>query len=332
MREGWARLFVFPVDTPNKPAMEDGVREYMADLTGDAGWRDRDQCKILTLEHHMAAKRMGFEQLFDAIAPVEAFRTAFLDGSFTPLRFFTHSILPLVAATRRGDKFLATKLIREASPLLSKDMLKGSERPLDQLRTAQAAIDSLMALWTYGEPTCGAVLENVASTNLFAVPDSLQTALAAVGAEPTVSEEDEEADPVRENVAALLALLDCPFSMIAPYASYVAHEASFDTHQGVKGLEFDRVMVLMDDGDARGFLFGYDKLLGAKQLSASDLRNAQEGKDSSVDRTRRLFYVTCSRAKSSLALVAYSADPAAVESHVIRSGLFQEEEVLLGLS
>ena len=329
--EGWARLFVFPIDTPDKPAKEDGVRAYMADLTDDAGWTDRDQCKILTLEHHMAAKRMGFEQLFEAIAPIEAFRTAFLDGSFAPTRFFTHSVLPLVAATQRGDKFLATKLIREASPLLSKDMLKGSEKPLDQLRTAQAAIDSLMSLWANGEPTCGAVLEKVASTNLFVVPDSLKAALAASSAEPTVSEDDEDADPVGENVAALLALLDCPFSMVAPYASYVAHEASFDTHQGVKGLEFDRVMVLMDDGDARGFLFGYDKLLGAKELSASDLKNAQEGKDSSIDRTRRLFYVTCSRTKSSLALVAYSTDPGAMKAHVIQSGLFNDDEVFLGL-
>ncbi len=329
--EGWARLFVFPVDTPNKPVTEEGVRAYMANLTGDAGWVDRDQCKILTLEHHMAAKRMGFEQLFEAIAPVEAFRTAFLDGSFAPTRFFTHSVLPLVTATQRGDRFLATKLIRESSPLLSKEMLKGSEKPLDQLRTAQAAIDSLMSLWANGEPTCGAVLENVASTDLFVVPDSLNTALAASRAEPVISEGDEEADPVSENVAALLTLLNCPFSMIAPYASYVAHEASFDTHQGVKGLEFDRVMVLMDDGDARGFLFGYDKLLGAKAPSASDLKNAEEGKDSSLDRTRRLFYVTCSRAKSSLALVAYSTDPGALKAHVIQSGLFSENEVFLGL-
>lgn len=328
--EGWARLFVFPVDTLDKPAMEDGVRAYMTALTDDAGWSDRDQCKILTLEHHMAAKRMGFEQLFEAIAPIEAFRTAFLDGSFAPTRFFTHSVLPLVTATQQGDKFLATKIIRDASPLLSKDMLKGSEKPLNQLRTAQAAIDSLMSLWANGEPTCGAVLENIASTNLFVVPDSLKAALAASSAETVVSE-DEEADPVGENIAALLTLLDCPFSMIAPYASYVAHEASFDTHQGVKGLEFDRVMVLMDDGAARGFLFGYDKLLGAKAPSASDLKNVEEGRDSSLDRTRRLFYVTCSRAKSSLALVAYSTDSAAMKAHVIQSGLFNEDEVYLGL-
>ncbi len=329
--EGWARLFVFPLETADKPATEDLVRAYMAEATGDAEWNERDACKILTLEHHMAAKRMGFEELFEALAPVEQFRTAFLDGSFAPTRFFTHSVLPLVSAQLRGDKFGAAKLVRENSPLLSADALKGSQKPLDQLRTAQAAIDSLMALWAQGEPTCAAILENITTTNLFVVPDSLGAALAAVNAKPAQSDDDELADPVGDNIAALLAFLNCPFSMIKPYASYVAHEASFDTHQGVKGLEFDRVMVLMDDGDARGFLFGYDKLLGAKAPSASDVKNAQEGKDSSIDRTRRLFYVTCSRAKSSLALVAYSADPAAMKAHVVAAGLFTEAEVLLAL-
>ena len=139
---------------------------------------------------------------------------------------------------------------------------------------------------------------------------------------------DEDADPVGDQVAALVAFLDCPFSEIAPYAAYVAHEAPFDTHQGVKGLEFDRVMVLMDDGDARGFLFGYDKLLGAKAPTAADIKNAQEGKETSLDRTRRLFYVTCSRARSSLALVAYSPNPAAVMGYVIANEWFAAEEVL----
>jgi DNA helicase II / ATP-dependent DNA helicase PcrA len=164
--------------------------------------------------------------------------------------------------------------------------------------------------------------------NLPVLLDSLKAALAAKQATPAKAPDDEAADPVSDQIAALVAFLDCPFSEIAPYAAYVAHEAPFDTHQGVKGLEFERVMVLMDDGDARGFLFGYDKLLGAKAPSAADIKNVQEGKETSLDRTRRLFYVTCSRARSSLALVAYSPDPAAVRMHVIANKWFEADEVL----
>ena len=325
--EGWARLFVFPVVSPDKPALEQKVRDYMAGLTGDKDWTDAKECKILTLEHHMAARRMGFLQMFEALASVDDFRTGLLNGSLATTRFFTHYVLPLVAAQKKGDKFVATKLVRENSPLISKEALKNNN-PIAQLRAAQAAIDSLMALWTNGEPTCAAIVTNIAETNLFAVPDSLKAALVTKQAPPAETPGDEEADPVSQKIAALIAFLDCTFSEIAPYAAYVAHEAPFDTHQGVKGLEFDRVMVLMDDGEARGFLFGYDKLLGAKAPTAADIKNTQDGKETSVDRTRRLFYVTCSRARSSLALVAYSSDPAAVRVHAIANEWFEADEVL----
>jgi DNA helicase-2/ATP-dependent DNA helicase PcrA len=326
--EGWARLFVFPVGAPDKPALEQGVRDYMAKLTADQDWADTSKCKILTLEHHMAARRMGFLQMFDALASVDDYRTGFLDGSFTPTRFFTHYVLPLVTAQQNGDKFAATKLVRENSPLLSKENLKGNQKPIAQLRSAQAAIDSLMGLWSDGGPTCALIAENIASTDLFTVPETLRAALAAKRTAPAEAPHADEIDPVSKDIAALIGFLNCPFSEIAPYAAYVARTAPFDTHQGVKGLEFERVMVLMDDDEAKGFLFGYDKLLGAKTPTAADIKNTQEGKDTSLDRTRRLFYVTCSRARSSLALVAYSPDPAAVRAHVIANEWFTADEVL----
>lgn len=329
--EGCVRLFVFSVDTPDKPVLEQRVREQMSTLTGDQDWTNASRCKILTLEHHMAARRMGFLQMFEALASVDDYRTGFLDGSFAPTRFFTHYVLPLITAQEKGDKFAATKLVRESSPLLSKERLKGNDKPISQLRMAQAAIDSLRALWANGEPSCGAIAANIAETNLFTIPDAIKAALAAKHTAAAETADDEAADPVNDQIAALIAFLDCPFSEIRPYASYVAHEAPFDTHQGVKGLEFERVMVLMDDGEARGFLFGYDKLLGAKAPTATDIKNTNDGKETSVDRTRRLFYVTCSRARSSLALVAYSPDPAAVRTYVIANDWFAADEVVLEL-
>lgn len=321
--EGWARLFVFPVDVSDKLALEHKVRDYMASLTGDQDWADASRCKILTLEHHMAARRMGFLNLFEALHSVKEYQTGLLDGSLAPTRFFTHSILQLVKAQKKGDKFATAKLVRENSPLLSKDTLKGHDNPIAQLRIAQAAIDSLMALWTGGQPTCAAITASIVETNLFEVPDNLKAALAAMQAP------DEDADPVSEKIAALIAFLNCSFSEIEQYAAYVAHEAPFDTHQGVKGLEFERVMVLMDDEEARGFRFSFDKLFGAKAPTTTDIKNAQAGKETSVDSTRRLFYVTCSRAQSSLALLAYSADPSSARAHVIANGWFTADEILL---
>ena len=118
-----------------------------------------------------------------------------------------------------------------------------------------------------------------------------------------------------------------PFDQIEQYANYVADKAGFSTHQGVKGLEFPRVMVIIDDTEARGFSFNYEKLFGVKEKTKTDLENEQEGKDTGIDRTRRLFYVTCSRAKDSLAIVAYSENPQKVRDYVLRQGWFEKDEI-----
>ena len=88
-----------------------------------------------------------------------------------------------------------------------------------------------------------------------------------------------------------------------------------------------QVRIVIDDEEARGFLFSYEKLFGAKGKSDTDAKNEAEGKETAIDRTRRLFYVTCSRAEQSLAVAAYSANPAAVRETVIRQGWFSEDEV-----
>jgi DNA helicase-2/ATP-dependent DNA helicase PcrA len=330
--EGHLRLFVFPADIADKPALEDSVRAYMARLTEDADWNEREKCKILTLEHHMAAKRMGFATVFEALSSIDDFRTSLLDGTLPATRLFTANILPLVTAQQRGDKFSAAKVVRDFSPLLNAQTIKDAPDQREQLRTARSAVDSLMQLWNNGEPNCGAILGNIAESGLFLLPESLK-AFARKNV-PVVEKADTEAeneDPVAKEVAALENFLAAPFSEIAPYARYVSNMAEFGTHQGVKGLEFDRVMVLMDDAEARGFMFGYEKFFGAKELTRADVTNEAEGRDSSVSRTRRLFYVTCSRTKKSLALLVYSSAPPTVRTQMIDNGWFDDDEIVLAL-
>jgi len=108
---------------------------------------------------------------------------------------------------------------------------------------------------------------------------------------------------------------------------YIGDTGPYGTHQGVKGLQFDRVLVVLDDSEARGFLFSYEKPFGAKPPSDDDRKKAAEGVETGVDRTRRLLYVTCTRAKESLALVAYSENPKALANAVERLGWFTPDEI-----
>lgn len=326
--EGNICLFIRHADTADRNDLEEIIRERMVERTADEKWRERDACKILTLEHHMAAKRLGFDRVFDPIYAIESWRTGLLDGSLPTTRFFVKDILPLVEAQKANDRFEIARIVRTNSPLLTPQALKEAPDVGDLLRKAQSGVDALMSLWKKGEPTCGQVLKCVAEKELFKVPDGLKPVLQVLKtASAAKSDEAEVADPTTHETSALISFLGAPFGEIDLYRRYVSGLASFDTHQGVKGLEFDRVMVIMDDAEARGFLFGYEKLFGAKAQSATDLKNAREGKDTGIDRTRRLFYVTCSRAEKSLALVAYTEDPNVVKRHVLKNKWFAEDEI-----
>jgi DNA helicase-2/ATP-dependent DNA helicase PcrA len=88
-------------------------------------------------------------------------------------------------------------------------------------------------------------------------------------------------------------------------------------------------MVVMDDDQSGGSQISYDKLFGATKLGERDLDNVQAGKETTIDRSLRLLYVTCSRARESLALVLWAENPnEALKFAREKSGWFAPEEVV----
>jgi DNA helicase II / ATP-dependent DNA helicase PcrA len=339
--EGFVRLFVLPNTIADKPTTELRIMERMSDVAADPQWKDLANVKTLMLEHHMAASRMGFSDIFDPLYAADdgSLQTALLEGTLPGLRFFSGTILALRNAVLRKDDFAVAALVRQSSPLITKSAFKATAdgNQISHLVSARRAVDQLMTLWSgVREPSLLEVLMTVATSRLFEIPESLQaisarketnlTAAAESSGAPPATVLDLDADPVIEGWDNALR---APFSQIEPYAAYVSGKAPFGTHQGIKGLEFPRVLVVMDDEIQRGFLFSYEKLFGAKPKSKTDLENEQLGADSSLDRTRRLLYVTCSRTEKSLALVAYTNDPERVRAHVLKEGWFEENELVM---
>jgi len=67
--------------------------------------------------------------------------------------------------------------------------------------------------------------------------------------------------------------------------------------------------------------------MGIREKTKADHDNEVAGKETSIDRTRRLFYVTCSRAEQSLAIVYYSSDPVAIRNGLIARNWFDADEI-----
>ena len=336
-KEGFVRFFILPISTTNKSQAEDEIRKQMAIITNDSFWSGPDaEVKMLTLEHHMAARRMGFIEMFEPLYKIGSLGTGLLDGSLPGLRLFSQQVLPIVKAKFTDDEFSIAAIVRKYSPLLSKDTIKAiAEDQSLQIERARKAVKSLLALWADGKkPRFLDVLRNIVQTGLFEIPESLRPIAFRSESEQNMTENDNETLlPKDDDSDSILDAWDkfllTPFEQIELYDKYINGQASFGTHQGIKGLEFSRVMVIIDDNEARGFMFSFDKLFGTKEKTETDIKNEQEGKDTGINRTRRLFYVTCSRTEKSLAIVYYSPDPEKTRGQLLTEGWFEDSEIML---
>ncbi len=315
---GTVRLFIAD-SSANKEKVEHQAAKVMAEIANDKAWLDATQYKSLILEHHMAASRFGFLELYSPLNEIDSFSTSLRNGSISEISFLANVISPLVKAYQSDNDFEVSRIVRQSSPLLDKKaFLENSADQSKLIEEVEKAVEELLLLWKDGAiPTCVAILKAIKKTNLFTLNGRVDDIMSG----PTGDED--------KKITALREALSVPFNKLERYSAYVTDNTQFATHQGVKGLEFPRVMVIMDDTEAKGFLFSYEKLFGAKSKTETDIKNEREGKDTGIMRTTRLFYVACTRAEKSLAVVAYTNDKNAVRDTAILNGWFTDEEIEL---
>jgi len=330
-KEGFVRLFlVSDQEHADKASIEAEIMKQMAEITSDDKWTgEQSDVKALTLEHHMAARRGGFSDFFEPLYQVKKFKTGLLDGKLSGIPFFSQQVLPFVESFQSGNRFAAAQIFRNNFPIVSHDTLRDSKSPLEDLRTANAAVQSLFALWgNDSDPLLIDSLKAVAASGLFVIPDVFAPIVSRADSpgEEEASAETSDNDPTI--IDAWNKALSAPFSQLQSYVEYISDRSPFGTHQGIKGLQFPRVMVILDDNEARGFMFSYDKLLGAKAPSSTDIKNAEDGKETSIGRTLRLFYVTCSRTQNSLAVVVYTKEKDKIRDHLRELLWFEDDEII----
>jgi len=336
---GSAHNFIFPIDERRDERLAQ-VRAWVAKKNGDPAWNTDDDSravKVLVIVHRMAAKRLGFGELYAALndkAP-EKFKNGFLDGTAWPVHPFIRFILPLVTANEAGDEFGAMQILRQ-SPLLARDNLSGVDVAgrLGELRQFTETVQHMM------EPESGTtnadVLRLIHKSSVIALdPRVLSYLNLPIPVRPKEkdnaegSEEEEDGEELTKEVAAMDAFLACPAFQFRGYYKYLNDDSPFSTQQGIKGAEFERVLVVLDDDEGTHVQFSYDKYLGIKQLSDRDEANKQEGKETTVDRTRRLFYVCCTRAMKDLVVVLFTSDVVIAQSRITSLGLFPSHAIHL---
>lgn len=334
---GTVRIFIgdAALATTDKVERESQCAAAMAKVTGVDAWADGTRkFKTLALEHKLAAKRGSFFDAYfamdlldeDAAAPKS-------NGERTGpvmVRPLLGPILDLAGCFSSAgelDEFAAMDVLRAAKVLA--DLPEGVEERRTRLSILHDAVTTFGATIKKPEATVREVLKPLLSAQVFDADDRLIAAFADESpppAPPKIVSKEERHNRLKRGWS---HLFETPWPQIARYRDYLNGEAELATHQVVKGSEFPHVMVVMDDHEARGFLFSYDKVFGAEPLSKGDNENIATGKETTVDRTLRLLYVTCSRAEESLALVLWARNRTAAAEAIIATGWFHSTEIAL---
>lgn len=297
---------------------ETEVGKRMSSITSDEKWLpEKNEVKILTLEHLMAARRLGFAGLHDALSHVSKYQMSYLQGEIPELTIFNVAIFPLIDMLRaeRGAEALA--ILKKYSPLLN---LSETENPKSNLRECNDVIKELLKM-VDSNKSIREIISYICENEIFEIGDELEQASKQ-------KLEDLDKESLGDEVLlAWVKVMDLGISQLSNYYQYTQGNTKYGTHQGVKGFEFPRVLVILNDNEANGFLFSYDKLFGVKAFSDTDLEHIRNGEESVFTRTTRLLYVTCTRAKESLALLMYTPNPEKAKQTAIENEWFDEDEI-----
>ena len=333
---GNVRIFVGDAasTTPAKLSVENDCADVMAQATNSEAWAaDQKGFKTLALEHKLAAKRGNFYEVYCGMVLLDK-EAATPDPNGERMgpamvRPLLGGFLELAACVRPNgtwDEFTAMAALRRHDAL--------AKLPSERAARAARLAELHQAVSRFAELCCaeGArikqVLAPLLEANVLPADSRLVEAYRderLAPPEPKRGAGESKEDRQRRGWHALMS---APWAELARYRTYLGGEAPFATHQVVKGSEFKHVMVVMDDTEADGHSFSYDKLFGAEELSERDEENIAAGEETSIDRTLRLLYVTCSRAEESLALVLWAKDASSALRAIKACGWFAADEVV----
>ena len=238
------------------------------------GWdMSPGQTKILMLTHKVLAAKQGYNNLAD----VFPYNEAFIKKEDSHIAFFIDELEPMCSAfekQRYGEMFAAmggrTLAIQSHADKLvwTRDM------------------DKLLALRTTG--TIGAVLDHLKQTKRPRLPDAVERKEGALEQPPQEAGEEE---PV--SVTRLRQLREVSYQEVIRLAEFINEKTPFSTKHGVKGAEFENVLVVFGRGWNQ---YNFNQFLEWADVIPPDKRETFE-------RNRNLFYVTCSRPKKRLAML-----------------------------
>jgi DNA helicase-2/ATP-dependent DNA helicase PcrA len=262
---------------------DEGLERAQAFLR-DQGWSFApSETKLLFLTHRLIARKAGYGDLVGVYRERGGFFTEdLLGGDDQTIAFFIDKVEALAAAWAAGRQGEAITILRKGGLELAS---------VDAKKTLREAIDKLVEM--RATSTVRDVLVHIQKSTLFPMLEELSFRIGSADRDTT---EMDEREKEREKADALFYkdLLALPYKQVSAFVDFFLDHTPFATKHGVKGAEYQDVLVVLDDAGANWTMYSFDKY-----LTGADLPERQPR----WKRTRNLFYVACSRAQRRLAVV-----------------------------
>ena len=245
-------------------------------LAGE-GWDFSPQkTKILMLTHRVLAAEQGY----DKFEEVFGYNEAYIKKEDSHIAFLCDTLEPMCTAYqgKRFGEMFAVLGGRLPAIRCHADKLKWTED-----------MDKLIEL--RGNGTIGAVVDHLRRSHrprLSEAVEKREIELERVGSIPAIDEP--------HSVTRLRKLREVAYSEVIALDRFIDEETPFATKHGVKGAEFENVLVVAGRGWNQ---YNFNQFL---EWAGSPL-NIPENKREAFERNRNLFYVTCSRPMRRLAVL-----------------------------
>ena len=294
------------------------AHQRFADAIRLWGWTERKDAKLLFLAWRMV-RRLGFSALHDLFTgPYASSRAknAYEEGEHFLLKPLVETIIPLVKAKRQRDTAALMRLLTSKTAAFRPGGEHSSKTIAEVRHIANDVTANLVAL--FGSGTIGEVFRYCREKGLFYVSDRLSNNLDRLPREE-VYDETKHAEEKSDWLA------DAFFKMrgaeMENYCDYLNENTPYSTQHGVKGEEYDDVIVVFDDTEAAWHNYSFAKMLTPQA--------AGEPKDTQKERSRKLAYVCFSRAVRNLRVVLFTPDPKMAAQELIAKELFHEPQITL---
>jgi DNA helicase II / ATP-dependent DNA helicase PcrA len=257
-----------------------------------------ERTKILMLSHSVLAREQGYPTIQQIYGQ---FNDAWLEKEDPHIKFLADQVEPACAAFEAQRYGVMFGCLDAGRPNI--------RRHQDKVAWSQS-FQELIELRQTG--TIGQVVDFIRAQAHMRVPEAVidrEDRLAAMGADPV------EGEPRR--VTQLRRLREVSYSELIAVDAFIDGHTPFATKHGVKGAEFENVLVIVGRG--------WNKYNFAQMLEWLDQGPPAE-KAAFFESNRNLFYVACSRPKRRLALLFTQVLSAAALAKVTE--LFGVENVI----